>query len=85
MCLGNILIQKHQLGGNDQAPPKIPEIGLAYKKQLRLLNTVRYKQCIKLKFSIESQLHGFCDAIEKAGITIVSSYPLNCTSFRSKQ
>ncbi|XP_033228948.1 uncharacterized protein LOC117180562 [Belonocnema kinseyi] len=39
---------------------------LEYKKQLPLLNTVRYQRCIVLNSSIDSQLHGFCDASEKA-------------------
>ncbi|XP_033222717.1 uncharacterized protein LOC117176572 [Belonocnema kinseyi] len=69
IVVGKIIIQqlwKHQVGWDDQVPPEVHEMWLEYKKQLPLLNTVRYQRCIVLNSSIDSQLHGFCDASEKA-------------------
>ncbi|XP_033229625.1 uncharacterized protein LOC117181167 [Belonocnema kinseyi] len=69
IVVGKIIIQqlwKHQLGWDDQVPPDVHEMWLEYKKQLPLLNSVRYQRCIVHNSSIDSQLHGFCEASEKA-------------------
>ena len=62
IVVGKILIQqlwKHQLGWDDHVPPEIHAKWVEYKRQLPLLNTVRYQRCITLEFAKDFQLHGF--------------------------
>lgn len=69
IVVGKMLIQdiwKLQLGWDDVVPNEILEKWLVYKNQLPLINNLRFQRCLILESSIEFQIHGFCDASEKA-------------------
>ena len=54
------------MGWDDPVPADLHEVWSKYKEQLPLLNNLRYHRCITSESSRKLQLHGFCDANEKA-------------------
>ena len=57
---------KYQLAWDDPVPFELQNAWVTYTKQLPLLNNIKFKRCIILENSKEVQLHGFCDASERA-------------------
>ena len=69
IVVAKIIIQqlwKSNLTWDDPVPNDIRIRWEEYKNQLSMLNKVKVKRCIVIPEAIELQLHGFCDASEKA-------------------
>ena len=69
VVLAKILIQqlwKLQLEWDTPVPPEIQDFWIKFKQQLQLLNDVKFNRFILIPDPSEIQLHGFCDASEKA-------------------
>lgn len=69
IVIGKILIQslwKIQLGWDDLVPTEIQEQWSDCQNQLPLLSKIKFARCLTVADSVEIQLHGFCDASEKA-------------------
>ena len=57
---------KAQLNWDEAVPPHLQQRWIEYRKQLPLLNHVQFKRCISVQNALRFELHGFCDASEKA-------------------
>ena len=69
IVLAKILIQqlwKCNLTWDTPVPVEIKNIWIKYKSQLACLNNIKFDRCIIIPNFKECQLHGFCDASEKA-------------------
>ncbi|XP_033212443.1 uncharacterized protein LOC117170034 [Belonocnema kinseyi] len=64
-----IMIQqlwKRKLTWDTPVPVEVQKAWIQYRKELPLLNDLRFDRCIMIPNSTEIHLHGFCDASEKA-------------------
>ena len=64
-----IIIQdlwKAKLPWDETVPLSLQRPWVNYRDQLPLLNNIKFPRCITVSNQIEFQLHGFCDASEKA-------------------
>ncbi|XP_033220888.1 uncharacterized protein LOC117175287 [Belonocnema kinseyi] len=69
MVIAKIIIQqllKLQLTWDTLIPEESQEFWNRYQNQLQLLNNIEFSRCVLIPNAIEIQLHGFCDASEKA-------------------
>ena len=60
------LLWKSQVAWDKQIPLDIQGHSLEFKEQLSLLNQLRFSRCNGIPVFINIQIHGFCDASEKA-------------------
>lgn len=64
-----IIIQqlwKSNLAWDDPVPPRVQSTWNLYKENLKSINEHSFNRCIIIPESTELQLHGFCDASERA-------------------
>ena len=69
IVVAKLLIQnlwKAQIGWDERVPANLHETWIEYRNQLPLLNHIQFDRCIIVPNQIDLQLHGFCDASEKA-------------------
>lgn len=69
ILVAKILIQelwKLKLDWDDSVPLEIKSFWTEYVVQLHFINLMRFPRCITIKNAKEIQIHGFCDASEKA-------------------
>ena len=60
------LLWKLQLSWEELIPLDIRTSWIDFRDQLPLLNNLRFKRCTVVPNALEMQIHGFCDASEKA-------------------
>ena len=69
IVIAKLLIQnlwKAQIDWDERIPANLHDTWVEYRNQLPLLNHIQFDRCISISNQTVWQLHGFCDASEKA-------------------